>query len=257
MSQISQKIGTKSRGGLGSKETQRNLTNVIKLRTDPHPLVDRVGEEVTQKHLNKLILAQLILKPVKIREHISGKGLMTREVLKYFMLYFFTNKRVKWMDMDTLLQNKHSEELAYVKLLLEKRAEVTNKRNRILRAWLDRISTKIREEYKLRKGGPHMLKLKCSTTRGEDEEIEIKILKVFKDHRGPYVMYKYKDWKFHDVSINKMLDLRYKPNDLRALHYRISCATLEMIELKKKVTIALNKGEKFLLEEFMKNNSKF
>ena len=63
----------KSRGGLGSKEMQMNLTNVTKLRTYPHPLVDRVGEEVTQKNLNKLISAQLILKPVKIREHISGK----------------------------------------------------------------------------------------------------------------------------------------------------------------------------------------
>ena len=55
MSQRSQAIGIKSRGELGSKEMQRNLTNVTKLKTYPHPLVDRVGEEVTQKHLNKLI----------------------------------------------------------------------------------------------------------------------------------------------------------------------------------------------------------
>ena len=54
-----------------------------------------------------------------------------------------------------------------------------------------------------------------------------------------------------------MLELRYKPNDLRALHYQISCATLEMIELKEKVTIALLKGEDFLLEAFLKNNSEF
>ena len=67
---------------------------------------------------------------------------------------------VKWMDMDTLLQNKCFEELAYVRFLLEKRAEVTNGRNKILRTWLERISTKIREEYRLRKGGPPMFKLK-------------------------------------------------------------------------------------------------
>ena len=61
MSQRSHTIGTKSRGGIGSNEMQRNSTNVTKRRPDPHPLVDRVGEEVTQKHLNKLILAQRIL----------------------------------------------------------------------------------------------------------------------------------------------------------------------------------------------------
>ena len=82
---------------------KKNLTNVTKLRADPHPLVDRVGEEVTQRHLNKLISAQLILKPVKIREHIRGKGLMTKEVLKDFLLYFLANGTLKWMDLDTLL----------------------------------------------------------------------------------------------------------------------------------------------------------
>ena len=111
MSQRSQAIGTKSKGGLGSREMQRSLTNVTKLRPDPHPLVDRVGEEVTQKHLNKLISAQLILKPVKIREYVSGRGMMTKEVLKDFLLYFLADGTVKWMEMDTLLQNKRSEEL--------------------------------------------------------------------------------------------------------------------------------------------------
>ena len=81
---------------------------------------------------------------------------------------------------NTLLQKKRSEELAYVGFLLEKRAEVTNERNKILRTWLERISSKIREEYRLRKGGPPMFKLKCCSSRGEDEEINIKILKVLK-----------------------------------------------------------------------------
>ena len=92
---------------------------------------------------------------------------------------------------------------------------------------------------------------------GEDEEIEIKVLKVFKDHWGPYVIYKSTDGEFHYVSINQMLELRYKPNDLRALHYQISCATLEMIKLKEKVIISLIKEEYFLQEAFLKNNSEF
>ena len=71
------------------------------------------------------------------------------------------------------------------------------------------------------------------------------------------MIYKSTDGEFHNVSINQMLELGYKPNDLRALHYQISCATLEMIELKEKVTIALLKGEDFLLEAFLKNNSEF
>ena len=82
-----------------------------------------------------------------------------------------------------------------------------------------------------------MFKMKCCTTRGEDEEIEINILKVFKDHCGPYVMYKSTNGEFHNVSINQMLELRCKAIDLRALNYQISCATLEMIQLKEKVTI--------------------
>ena len=58
---------------------------------------------------------------------------MTREVLKDHLLYFLANGTVKWMDLDILLQNKHSEELAYVKFLLERRAEVTNGWNKYLR----------------------------------------------------------------------------------------------------------------------------
>ena len=102
-----------------------------------------------------------------------------------------------------------------------------------------------------------MFKLKYCSTRSEDEEIEIKILKVFKDHWGPFVIYKSTYREFHNVSINHMLELRYKPNDLRVLHYQISCATLEIIELKEKVTIVLLKGGYFLLEAFLKNNSEF
>ena len=89
---------------------------------------------------------------------------------------------VKLMDMDTLLQNKRSEELAYVRFLLEKRAEVTNGRNKILRTWLEKISSRIIEEYRIKKGGPPMFKLKCFSARNEDEEIQIKILKVLKDY---------------------------------------------------------------------------
>ena len=32
--------------------------------------------------------------------------------------------------------------------------------------WLDGISTRIRDEYKLRKGGPPIFKLKCCTIKG-------------------------------------------------------------------------------------------
>ena len=71
-----------------------------------------------------------------------------------------------------------------------------------------------------------MFKLKCCSARGEDEEIEIKIMKVLKDHWGPFVIYKSTDGEFHNISINQMLELRYKPNGLRALHYQISCAIL-------------------------------
>ena len=130
MNQRSQAIGTRSKGGLGSKKMQRNLTNITKLSSDPHLLVDRVGEEVTQNHLNKLISSQLILKPVKIKEHTKGKRMTTREVLKDFLLYFLADGTVKWMDMDTLLQNKRSDELFYVKFLLEKRTEVTDEKSR-------------------------------------------------------------------------------------------------------------------------------
>ena len=71
------------------------------------------------------------------------------------------------------------------------------------------------------------------------------------------MIYKSTDGESHNVSINQMLELKYKPNDLRGLHYQISCATLEMIELKEEVTIVLLKGEDFLLEAFLTNNSEF
>ena len=102
-----------------------------------------------------------------------------------------------------------------------------------------------------------MFKLKCCSARGEDEEIEIKIIKVFKDHWGPFVIYKSINGEFHNVSINQILELKYKMNDLRVLHFQIPCATLKMIELKEKVTIALLKREYFQLEAFSKNNSEF
>ena len=59
------------------------------------------------------------------------------------------------------------------------------------------------------------------------------------------MIYKSTDGEFHNVSINQMLELRYNPNDKRALHYQISRATLEMIELKENVTIALLKDGRF------------
>ena len=130
--------------------------------------------------------------------------MMTNKVLKDFLLYFLADGTVKWMNMDTLLQNKRSEELAYIKFLLEKRVEFTNGRNKTLRTWLERIFTKIREEYILMKGGPPVFKLKCCLARGDDEEIEIKILKVLKDHWGPFVIYKSTDREFYNVSINQM-----------------------------------------------------
>ena len=40
-------------------------------------------------------------------------------------------------------------------------------------------------------------------------------------------MYKSINGDFHNVDINKMLELKYNPSDLRALHYQISCVTLE------------------------------
>ena len=53
LSQQTQAVGARTTGGLGSKEMKKNLTNITKLKAYPHPLGDRVGEEVTQKHLNK------------------------------------------------------------------------------------------------------------------------------------------------------------------------------------------------------------
>ena len=70
-------------------------------------------------------------------------------------------------------------------------------------------------------------------------------------------MYKSTDGEFHNVNINKMLELKYNPSDLRALHYQISCGNMEMIEVREKVTIALANSEKFLLEAFLKHNSEF
>ena len=58
-------------------------------------------------------------------------------------------------------------------------------------------------------------------------------------------MFKSTDGEFYNVSINQMLELKYQPNDLGALHYQILCATLEMIKLKEKVIIALIKGKIF------------
>ena len=52
-----------------------------------------------------------------------------------------------------------------------------------------------------------MFKLKCCSAKGKDEEIDIKILKVFKDHWGPFVIYKSPDGEIHNVSINQMLEL--------------------------------------------------
>ena len=182
---------------------------------------------------------------------------MIREVLKDFLLYFLDDGTVKWMDMDTLLQNKRSEDLAYVKFLLEKRADVTDEKCRVLKTWLDRISTRIREEYKLRKGGPPIFILKCCTTKDEDEKIEFKILKVLKDQWGPYVIFKSTDGKFHDIIIVKILEFRYNPSDLRALQYQILCSNIEMIELKEKFASSLTRSEDLLLEAFLQKNSEF
>ena len=103
LSQQNQVVESKTIVGIGLKEMKRNIINITKLSVDPHLLVDKVGEEVTKRHLNKLISAQLVLKPIKIKEHIIGKGLMKKEVMSNHLLYFLENRIVKWMDMDTQL----------------------------------------------------------------------------------------------------------------------------------------------------------
>ena len=61
-----------------------------------------------------------------------------------------------------------------------KEQKLPNEKSRVLRTWLDKISTRIREKYKLRNGGHPMFRLKCCTSKDEDEEIEFKIMKVLK-----------------------------------------------------------------------------
>ena len=57
MSQKSQAIRTKSKGELSSREMQRSLTNVTKLKPDPHPLVEQswrrsASEALEQTHIS-------------------------------------------------------------------------------------------------------------------------------------------------------------------------------------------------------------
>lgn len=77
---------------------------MIKLEADPHTLLDKIGEKMTQKHLNKLLSSHIIYK-VKINKQYSPeKELIAKEEKTEYLMYFFNCVgRVKWMELNLFL----------------------------------------------------------------------------------------------------------------------------------------------------------
>ena len=163
--------------GLGHKEKFKKTNEVVKHKVAPHRLTDKVGETVTQYHLNRLWSAQPVLQTSAHREYQRRKGVTETKVTETYLVYFLTSRSIKWMDLDTFIYHKREKEFTYVKFLLEKRAEVTQGWNPMLREWLDKIEVQIDDIYKRmynKKIPP--FRLMHFSEDGTDKEIEQNIL---------------------------------------------------------------------------------
>lgn len=80
----------------------KKMVGPLKLQTDPHSLVDKVGDKVTQKDLNKIISAQLIHNVNFFNNYSPRKGVVRREEKTENLLYFMFNGKVRSKDLDSL-----------------------------------------------------------------------------------------------------------------------------------------------------------
>lgn len=184
-------------------------------------------------------------------------GNVTKEEFSDHILYFFGNGTVKWMDLHTLLHYKNEEELAYVRFLLLNRAEVTQKWRNQMRIWIEYIEQHINDLYKIRSGSVPPFKLMCCGSNGKDRELGFHSFEILKDKFGPYMEYQGMDGDMHTVDLHNINKFKFRPDQLKSLHYQIICSNLEMIELKEKVGQALAKSEEILLKEFLKTSPEF
>ncbi|MGI4673443.1 hypothetical protein ACR2XN_28670 [Klebsiella pneumoniae] len=100
---------------------------------------------MTQKHLNKLISAQLVHKI----NFNPGKKDGKLDADNEYLLYFLSDGNVRWMDLNTLLYHKKEAELAYVNFIINKRAEVSQEWNAATRRWTTEIDRRLKDRSAL------------------------------------------------------------------------------------------------------------
>jgi hypothetical protein len=255
MSQSLQSLIPRAKSGIGHSEMK--TTDITKLKADPHSLLDKFGEKMTQKHLNRLISAQLVHRVKTYQEYDSERGLVEKEEKEVFLIYFLSGGRVRWMDLSTFLYYKREEELAYVRFLLHKRAEVTQNYNAFLMHWTDEIDKSLKKLYGMKKEDVPPFKLHYVDPNGTDKEIEYKSLEIQTDEKGSFVFYQAMEGVYDSLSLEYHGNFKYRPDKLRALHYQIITDNNEMIDLKQRVGEILARSEDAILEEFLRDNQQF
>ena len=77
--------------------------------------------------------------------------MVDKEEKTEYLVYFLSDGRVRWMDLSTFLYFKREEELAYVRFLLHKRAEVTQNYNASLMHWTEEMDKSLKKFYGMKK----------------------------------------------------------------------------------------------------------
>lgn len=140
------------------------------------------------------------------------------------------------MDLSTFLYFKREEELAYVRFLLHKRAEVTPNYNASLMHWTDEIDKLLKKLYGVKKMDIPPFKLHYVDPDGKDKEIEYKSLEIQTDKEGSFVFYQAMEGVYDSISLEHLHHFKFRPDKLRALHYQIITDNGEMLDLKQRIS---------------------
>lgn len=194
----------RERSGIDHSEMSKKTTDVTKLKANPHSLLDRFGEKMTQKHPNKLISTHFVHKVKAYQEYDPRKGLVDKEETIVFLVYFLYDGRVRWMNLSTFLYYKREEELAYVRFLLHKIVEVTQNYNASLIHWPGEIDKLMKKLYGAEKMDVPHFKLHYVDPDRKEKEMKYESLEIQSNIHGSFVYYQPMEGEYDSVSLGNL-----------------------------------------------------
>ncbi|KAL8132117.1 hypothetical protein AgCh_007860 [Apium graveolens] len=225
----------RDRAGLGSDEVKIK-TEIEVLTRDPFLLTDQPLEDVTQKHLDRVISFQVVL------------DAHDKHNVKENLIIFFEDGRTYQMSESDVL-NKSLKELQFFHYLLEVKSDIT-------RRWSNYILKTIRDKARIY--GSRVTELIPSIVENDGSEIPMKknSAKLEVILKGKYLCYNEDSSHPRVIRLNDGLE-RNHISALRTAIYHTGSQNKEMKQVKTTMSQVLRIKEEKLISSFVKNHYGF